>query len=786
MVLHLLLKSWKLLFPNFLPDRIFFMKKTIILLSLSFFAVLLCDGSDCKEIFRAFNDKNYSLTVNLINQSLISEKKEYLQYLKAVALKKDRKYDDALLTLNSLSLKQLEDNILYHKADIFKNTGNSGKYIETLSHIVENHKNSRYFDQSRYFLAHQYLKSGKSGTALNLLKAIWQDKYSDYSREAGYTLLSTWLDMNNGKEFNKYIYSYLEKNKSDDFSLKLITALSARKNFEPESLKYKRLKLEILYKNRLFDEVIEEAKIVTSLETSDTMMDSHNYKWARSLSNLGKLQEALDKFATLNKTASTDNWKARATYQMSSIYIKRGKEDTAFNLLGDTINKYPQSPAASDCLFRQIRLAQKNNNQKQAVELSLKFVKNYQTSSDWNKVCLNLGFIYLEEKKADQALALFAKVAGSLKTWVPASGRAWRDREEAFFWKASTLERLSRKEEAWLIYDELVRKNPRGFYSLIIQKNKAVNTDLTEITEIINEKNLTGIEREKEIKKYESFYRYPVSERKRVLALLREYYNLIPERQNLLNLKVLPVPSLSELSEESSKSDILLALHLFDEGADEYKREHKKPDVQECINLSHYYSLGNNYYESIKYAGMTASKYPDGFPFQLYPEKLKNLLYPLYYNDIITERAAKEQIPPLLIASVIREESHFDASIKSWAAARGLMQFIPSTADHIAKELGMKIKTDDLYNPEISISLGARYLRNLLNEFNSAYYAVASYNGGEGAVRRWLKNCKTRDPHEFIMNINYSQTRNYVRKVMASYFNYIELYGEEIVNRAGS
>ena len=86
---------------------------------------------------------------------------------------------------------------------------------------------------------------------------------------------------------------------------------------------------------------------------------------------------------------------------------------------------------------------------------------------------------------------------------------------------------------------------------------------------------------------------------------------------------------------------------------------------------------------------------------------------------------------------------------------------------------------DDLYKPEFNIKLGNTYysqLRNALNGLDIS--AVAAYNGGIGSVERWKKNVLYNDTDEFVEQIPYAETKNYVKKVFRSYWNYLRIYIE--------
>lgn len=156
-----------------------------------------------------------------------------------------------------------------------------------------------------------------------------------------------------------------------------------------------------------------------------------------------------------------------------------------------------------------------------------------------------------------------------------------------------------------------------------------------------------------------------------------------------------------------------------------------------------------------------------------HPDRLQ-FLYPLAYREIIESRAADHNLHPALVLGLIRQESRFEASIRSSADALGLMQIIPETASWIASKLGRK--TYNLTNPQDNVEFGTWYLNYTHSRYqDNAMLAVASYNAGPGAVGGWVKN-GTGDPDEFVEKIPYRETRDYVKNVFANYWNYLRIY----------
>jgi soluble lytic murein transglycosylase len=156
-----------------------------------------------------------------------------------------------------------------------------------------------------------------------------------------------------------------------------------------------------------------------------------------------------------------------------------------------------------------------------------------------------------------------------------------------------------------------------------------------------------------------------------------------------------------------------------------------------------------------------------------YSDELRRFWYPLAYWDDVEAVARKQEIDPFMLLAVMREESRFDAAAKSVAGARGLMQIMPGTAYRLDKTLKLGIRRpSQIHDAENNITLGAFYLKSLFNEFGSFARVLAAYNAGEAITRQWEQQGNYKSDDEFIEDIPYPETRNYVKKVITSYFEY--------------
>ena len=154
------------------------------------------------------------------------------------------------------------------------------------------------------------------------------------------------------------------------------------------------------------------------------------------------------------------------------------------------------------------------------------------------------------------------------------------------------------------------------------------------------------------------------------------------------------------------------------------------------------------------------------------------LVYPVIYYDDIKHFAEETGNNSPLMLALAREESYFDPLAQSIVGASGLMQLMPATANEINTKfkLGMNI-SNALFNPHDNIKLGNYYyefLRQNLEGYDVS--SVAAYNGGIGSIQRWKTSLHYNDTDEFVEQIPYPETKNYVKKVFASYWNYIRIY----------
>jgi soluble lytic murein transglycosylase len=168
------------------------------------------------------------------------------------------------------------------------------------------------------------------------------------------------------------------------------------------------------------------------------------------------------------------------------------------------------------------------------------------------------------------------------------------------------------------------------------------------------------------------------------------------------------------------------------------------------------------------------------------------LMFPRPFRELTEQFAEETGVSPALLYGLIRTESAFQSGIISHAGAVGLTQLMSATAEEMAGRIRRQGGPDyvqepeesgdglDLRNPSVNIHIGAAYLAYLIERLEDTLLALLAYNGGMNRIRRWRAADSRLKPglpvDLFLETIEYPETREYGRKVLAAAAVYRELY----------
>ena len=225
----------------------------------------------------------------------------------------------------------------------------------------------------------------------------------------------------------------------------------------------------------------------------------------------------------------------------------------------------------------------------------------------------------------------------------------------------------------------------------------------------------------------------------------------------------------------------LLGLELYDQAIDELHYAQKvwgdSPAIQATIGWI-YYRRGD------LRAGINVMKraYPQYMAAggEKLPTELLKVLYPINYWPLIRRYSNEHQLDPYVVAALIAQESTFTADVKSAANAYGLMQLLPSTGRQYAKALHLpRFSLGMLTTAEANIKMGTAYFADLVKQFGGLHFALATYNAGPSRIAKWIAAKPGLERDEFIDDIPFPETQNYVKRILGTAEDYRRLYGPE-------
>ena len=439
----------------------------------------------------------------------------------------------------------------------------------------------------------------------------------------------------------------------------------------------------------------------------------------------GQYKTALYGFKNLLKEVKNESLESKIRLWIARSYLRLDEGEKAVTAYLDYAERYPRRRMAVECVWKSAWIYEEMGDLSKSIEVNQHLLTHWPRSAYRNEALFRIGLNYLRLGDYQSAESVFTQIYQT-------NGSEFH-RSRSKFWLAKLFEIQGTSEKSEQLYRELAEDLFISYYTLksyMMYKNQidSVNRISDQLGSEINPLRFSIAEMNQMIEKFSDLF------------LIRELLGYDIALQELAGSKYYPA---------SLEGWIALAETYKRLGA--YNRAYQVYDY-----------IDNNHFSDLE----TIEK----------PFLLKEA-YPLYYDNIIEIYGVVRDLNKNLVLALIRAESSFNSQAHSWADAYGLMQIIPRTAKALATELEIDLKnTDELFDPELNINLGTQYLKNLLMRFdNRPEYAIAAYNAGPHRVERWQKYRDSEDVDFFVENIEYSQTRNYVRKVMKNYWIYLLL-----------
>lgn len=652
-------------------------------------------------------------------------------------------------------------------------------------------------ESARKRLGASYFKTGNYAAAISALQPI-AGLSGSLSREVTARIGEAQLALKQTATAKATFESLLNGGK-DDASLRAIAGLD-RIDFEAKT---NLSEIEHLRRARIyqFNRAFAEARphwlaVINAAQTSPNRAEAcfemgRGYQWEDNF------REALKYFQMAYDTAPRSDEGEQGFYYVGHCYQYLNEADRALERYSAFLQQFPRSKFFGYAYLNAIdslRAVGKNTE-------ALQWAQRAQTEGRDPFIQVTGLFqqarIHLSQEDYSSALADFTALRSRN---LSARGLvAGTNPSEVNFMRAYCLEKLGRFDEAINEYFSFTegRNNAHGYYgqrATARLRNLMGNQRATKIMAAKLSGYLTSA-REAHQQGNAAIAKSAASQalrlvsddatRTEMLNILRNAYGKLPGYQ-ISSYSLIPAGRTNPLMEQEpaatsndhqTLANELFFLGLYDEGAPEMAAT---GSFTNPYSLAVYFERGNNAARALNFAEPLSNALADDCRPELMPRSISELLYPAPYHDALQKYAVTRNVDPFFVLSIARQESRFDAKVKSFAAARGLLQFIASTSSQIARQLNLgDFEQDDLYDPNKAILIGSQYMQNLFTEFGHPQAVAASYNGSEQSVRRWVARSRSNDVDRFVIEIGKRETKDYVYKVMNNLWAYQALYGKE-------
>lgn len=796
----------------------------ILFLIISFFSINLFAQDFHSKIRAAVESREFQTTIAELEGLEKSDKKLFeinnYDYLLARLHNKNGNFARAAMYFQAVVNRDsvLKQYALWHLSQIARNTGNLMLERTFLQEILTYFPNSLLANAVQIRLTKNYFESKNYETVINRLNnpqsAIRNPQSNEgQSRENQLLLAQAYLQSGKTPEA-KEVFAKLTNNlpnpsQPDDFALEAAKNLDlidgGNENFgksAPQIAETEHLRRGAIYQfNRNFPLARLHFLAITERFPNGINVPFASLQIGRSFAQEGDFASAVEWFERILAQSPSDPVAKDALYQLASAFARLNKPREAVSRYQRYIEQFPDAENLDRAYLNTIDVLRDQGGDNSVLQWAQRTQETFRGKPAEPLALFVQARIRIEKNDWENALIdlnkllLFSDLGG---TRVPGG----TNKSEVTFLKGFALENLQKFDEAIDVYLSIPdgRNEYYGWRATERLRNLANNQKTKEIVStklsaLVLRANSTNVS--EDVRRVSAQNALRLTDlpdvRSKMLDIIKTAYANLPEYKKAPQLKLLELGRrevLKEKPQNQNLADELIFLGLYDEATPELQEREKgkKSEVEKKdfdFTLATFYKRGDWANRAIGFIEPLWKNMPADYEIGLIPREQIELLYPTPFVDSLLKFAPERNVDPRFVLAIMRQESRFRPDVKSNAAARGLMQFISTTADKIAGELNRKnFRQDELYNPPTAILFGSQYLGNLFKQFPNQPQAVAaSYNGGEDNVARWLKRANTNDADKYVAEIVFSQSKDYVYKVLASYRVYQMLYDEKLVLR---
>jgi soluble lytic murein transglycosylase len=799
-----------------------FLLATIFFLVQSFPAQTLIETH--QRIRDAYQQRNYLAAAtelrDLESKDAGSFRNNNYDYLLARVLEKTgetssaMKYYQGVVSRNSV----LKEYALWHLAQIARSNGTLLVERVHLEELLAFSPDSLLTYPARRRIAQSYFDSGNFDAAIRATEQVpppsrqGSRSADQIGRELQAFLGEAYLRSGNVEKardiFSNLTTQLANPAQPDDFALAGVVGLdSIEKASNPTQITdYEHLRRASIYQfNRDWEHArAHYAAIITGYPQSGIVPDAL-FQTGRGYAQQADYTEALKWFERILEQFPEHPIAPETLLQTASAYSRVGKLREATARYRKYIEKYPEGERIDRAYLNIVDLLRDQREETEALKWTATIADKFRGKQTEALAVFAEARIYFARSDWTNALPVLERLE-KLPDLGGASVPGGTNLAEVKFLRGFALEQLRRYAEAIEMYLSIPdgRNEYYGWRATehlrLMSADKVAGGFVAAKANSLNAMHPTDPDAARKVLQASLRLTESKDERERLLSSLRATYAALPAYKTPTGFKLLKLgrtePANSDPPPTTDRhkaiADELLFLGLYDEAAPEFELSNKpKSDAttpKTATDLE--YTLAVVYNRGDLAARGTAFvesnwKMPADYQIELIPSDIIDLLYPAPFGEYLIKHAPQRNVDPRFLLSIMRQESRFRPDVKSYAAARGLMQFISTTASRIAAELSREnFRQDDLYDPGTAILFGAHYTGNLVKLFPHQPPAVAaSYNGGEDNVQRWVARSKSDQADRYIPEIAFSQSKDYVYRVMANYRIYQMLYDENLKKR---
>lgn len=470
--------------------------------------------------------------------------------------------------------------------------------------------------------------------------------------------------------------------------------------------------------------------LITAAQIKSTKLSKE--ETCRALFELGNGQKAvkgyrgisIETFKEVVKLKCGDYYAPRALYRLG--YLRPGKGSTLPDqrefYLKKLYQEFPNHRLTDDAYYKLYKITSGQGRTSEAKKHYTKLM-SLKKGDMKSELTFELAYPLYKKEKYKKAAAIFARALETEST-------ADESYPRILYWYARSLEKTDSKKnqaKAKETYKDLVKKFPYSFYAILAAKRSGTKVKTPALPELNGTPPENGV----------------------------EYFILIDEFNQ-------------DGYHEGAKVVFEFALMKHPEWENDNKEFIAKKLI-ESRNYRKAIDMASKHFNSGVYGPITGNKNDPMFA----------AFYPWAFQDKTKIGYQKSALPLGAIEGIMREESLFQQTARSWVGATGLMQLMPTTAAMLKRQNPDVNFAPALTDPESNIILGSTYLKDMKNYFKGQLpLAIMAYNAGPGNVNKWLRKFGELELDEFIEKIPLSETRNYVKRVMRTMQVYGSLYNE--------